>query len=431
MHGASRGERNEPITRIAKRRFSGGHWLAAAGLLLVCAMPIADALAHGEKAQEAFLRMRSIHWVDTKIGPIDLSVNDLIEVSGKFMPSNHWPGHVPTPTTAFLNIGVPGPSFVRLESWVNGVNMVNSTAFDLGGAYDYKVVLKARRPGRYHVHPLINVLDAGPLIGPGIWVEVSGRFEDYKHEVTTITGETVDLETYNLATVFGWHALWFAAGAAWLIYWIFFKGRQLLPRYRRVRELGDDADIMISPFDRKLALGVMVATLLVVTYGFFSTDAKYPNSIPLQTGQIKVPPLPAADPLVEVEFDNANYQIPGRSLTVNLTVTNTGDKTVEVGEFMTANVRFINAAVRDITPADEDDLIAPNGLHVTGGAIEPGETKQISIRAEDAMWETQRLARLIYDPDSRFAGLVYFYDSDGERQILEVSGPLLPTFDEL
>ena len=43
------------------------------------------------------------------------------------------------------------------------------------------------------------------------------------------------------------------------------------------------------------------------------------------------------------------------------------------------------------------------------------------------MWETQRLARLIYDPDSRFAGLVYFYDSDGERQILEVSGPLLPT----
>ena len=219
--------------------------------------------------------------MDTKIGPIDLSVNDLIEVSGKFMPSNHWPGHVPTPTTAFLNIGVPGPSFVRLESWVNGVNMVNSTAFDLGGTYDYKVVLKARRPGRYHVHPLINVLDAGPLIGPGIWVEVSGRFEDYKHEVTTITGETVDLETYNLATVFGWHALWFAAGAAWLIYWIFFKGRQLLPRYRRVRELGDDADIMISPFDRKLALGVMVATLLVVTYGFFSTDAKYPNSIPL------------------------------------------------------------------------------------------------------------------------------------------------------
>jgi methane/ammonia monooxygenase subunit B len=112
-------------------------------------------------------------------------------------------------------------------------------------------------------------------------------------------------------------------------------------------------------------------------------------------------------------------------------VTNTSDKAVQVGEFMTANVRFINPDVRDLSPADEDDLIAPSGLQVLGGAIEPGETRQITLRAEDAMWETQRLARLIYDPDSRFAGLVYFYNSDGERQIQEVSGPLLPTFDEL
>lgn len=419
------------MTAKPKRRFDVVHWLFAAGLLLVGAMPIADALAHGEKAQEAFLRMRSIHWIDTQIGPVEVDVNDLVEVSGKFIPSKTWPGHVPTPDTAFLNIGVPGPSFVRLESWVNGVNMVNSTSFELGGVYDYKVVLKARRPGRYHVHPLINVLDAGPLVGPGIWVNVNGRFGDFKHEVTTITGETVDLETYNLPTIFGWHLFWMSAGAAWLIYWIFFKGRQLLPRYRRVLKLGDDADSMISPFDRKLAVGVLVATLLMVTYGYFSTASQYPIVIPLQTGQISIEPNPVPDPLVEVRFDDASYRIPGRSLSVNLTVTNTGDKPVNVGEFMTANVRFIDSAVSDVTPADEDDLIAPGGLQVSGGAIEPGETKQITIRAEDAMWETQRLARLIYDPDSRFAGLVYFYDSDGARQIIEVSGPLLPTFDEL
>jgi methane/ammonia monooxygenase subunit B len=298
-----------------KRRFDIGHWdighwIVVAGLVLAGATPIADALAHGEKAQEAFLRMRSIHWIDTQIGPIEVTVNDIVEVTGKFVPSENWPGHVPTPEVAFLNIGVPGPSFVRLESWVNGVNMVNSTSFELGGVYDYKVVLKARRPGRYHVHPLINVLDAGPLIGPGIWINVSGRIADFKHEVTTITGETVNLETHNLGTIIGWHSFWMAAGAAWLVYWIFFKGRQLLPRYRRVKELGDDADDMISPFDRKLAVGVMLATLLVVTYGFFSTDARYPNAIPLQTGQIKVEPRPAPDPLVEVKLDDASYRIP-------------------------------------------------------------------------------------------------------------------------
>jgi methane/ammonia monooxygenase subunit B len=404
--------------------------LAAVGLIAALAtLSAGEALAHGEKAQEAFLRMRGVHWFETEIGPITVSVNDEITVTGKFMPSVAWPDHIPKPDVAFLNIGVPGPSFVRLRSEVNGVNMVNSTSFALGGVYEYKVVLKARRPGRYHVHPLINVYNAGPLVGPGIWVDVEGRFQDYSNTVTTIAGDEVELESYNLGTIYSWHMFWLAAGVAWLVYWIFFRGRQLMPRYRQVRKLGDDADDMITPRDRKLAVGVYVATLLVVAYGFFSTEAKHPNTIPLQTGRVKVEPLPAPDQWVEAELKRASYEIPGRDLTINVVITNNTERTLQLGEFASANVRFINSDILDLKPADSHDLIAPSGLRITGGAIPAGESRELTLHASDAMWETQRLSRLIYDPDSRFAGVMFFFDEDGNKHAVEIYGPMLPTFE--
>ncbi|SVB88064.1 uncharacterized protein METZ01_LOCUS240918, partial [marine metagenome] len=217
--------------------------LAAVAAGLWMPMP---AFAHGEKAQMAFLRMRSIHWYDISVSPTQTSVNDEVVVTGKFRPSAFWPGSLPEPVVSYLNIGVPGPVFVRMESEVNGVNMVNSTSFELGATYDFRVVIKARVPGRYHVHPVLHVEHAGPLVGPGIWVETSGNAADFKHEVTTLTGNVVDLEKFGFANVVSWHIIWFVLGLIWLVYWIFFKGRLFLPRYRRVLELGDDADAMIT-----------------------------------------------------------------------------------------------------------------------------------------------------------------------------------------
>ncbi|MDO8939675.1 MAG: methane monooxygenase/ammonia monooxygenase subunit B, partial [Methylicorpusculum sp.] len=43
-------------------------------------------------------------------------------------------------------------------------------------------------------------------------------------------------------------------------------------------------------------------------------------------------------------------------------------------------------------------------------------------------WEVYRLADLIYDPDSRFAGLLFFFNEDGTRQLVTVDAPLIPTF---
>ena len=47
-----------------------------------------------------------------------------------------------------------------------GINMANATSLTIGGDYEFRVVLRARGPGRYHVHPLINVYNGGPIQGP-------------------------------------------------------------------------------------------------------------------------------------------------------------------------------------------------------------------------------------------------------------------------
>ena len=387
------------------------------------------AFAHGEKAQMAFLRMRSIHWYDIQVSPTQVSINEEVVVTGKFRPSEFWPSSLPKPEVAYINVGVPGPVFVRLESEVNGANMVNSTSFELGATYDFRMVIKARKAGRFHVHPVIHVQHAGPLVGPGIWVETTGNDADFRHDVTTLTGKTVNLETFGFGAVVSWHIVWFVLGLVWLVYWLFFKGRLLLPRYRRVGELGDNADSMITRTDRNLAFGMLGTTLVLVAFGYYWADAKYPNTVPLQTGRIAVAPSPVPAQVVAVQLDRATYRIPGRSLTLNARITNLSDGPLQIGELATANVRFINDKAVKIEPIDSHDLVAPSGLTVSGGAIAPGETRDIAIKAADSLWETHRLSRLIYDPDSRFAALLFFIDSDGERHAVEVSGPIIPTFE--
>jgi len=39
-----------------------------------------------------------------------------------------------------------------------------------------------------------------------------------------------------------------------------------------------------------------------------------------------------------------------------------------------------------------------------------------------------RLSDIIYDPDSRFAGLLFFFDASGTRIISQVDAPLIPSF---
>ena len=384
------------------------------------------AAAHGEKSQAAFMRMRTIHWFDLNWSKDTVPVNDTMTLSGKAMVFTGWPESVDKPDVAFLNIGIPGPVYIRAGSWIGGQLVPRSVALELGETYEFKVLLKARRPGDWHVHPMMSVKGGGPIIGPGKWTTITGSMRDFVDPVTTLTGDTINLETYNIDNVYFWHALWFAIGLAWMFYWI--RRPQFVPRSIAVES--GKANTLITATDRKVAMAFTAGTIAMVAITMQQANDKYPITTPLQAGVLRnIKPFQMPATTVSVKVEDATYRVPGRAMQMTLKVTNNGDTAVRLGEFTTASVRFLDPNVLEDTTGYPDDLLAEEGLTVSDNSpLAPGQTRTINVTASDAAWEVYRLADLIYDPDSRFAGLLFFYDAAGKRQLVTVDAPLIPVF---
>ncbi len=384
------------------------------------------ASAHGEKSQAAFMRMRTIHWFDLNWSKDSVAVNDTMTISGKFHVFAGWPETVDKPEVSFLNIGIPGPVFIRAGSWIGGQLVPRSVTLELGDTYEFKVLLKARRPGDWHVHTMMNVEGGGPIIGPGKWVTVTGSMGSFVNPITTLTGDTIDLETYALDSIYFWSFLWYAVGVAWLLFWV--KRPMFVPRHIAVSS--GKADTLISAGDKKVGVAFAVGTLVIVAATMGSTNEKYPVTTPLQAGLLRgIKALEMPESSVAVKVEDASYRVPGRAMQMTLTITNNGDSAVRLGEFNTAAVRFLDPDVLEDETGYPDDLLAEEGLTVSDNSpIAPGETRTVNVTASDAAWEVYRLADLIYDPDSRFAGLLFFFDEDGNRQMVMVDAPLIPSF---
>jgi len=398
------------------------------GLLVAMAAGVyaPAASAHGEKSQAAFMRMRTIHWYDLKWSKERVNVNEEVEITGKLHVFEGWPETVDEPNVAFLNIGIPGPVFIRKESYIGGQLVPRSVRLEIGSTYDFKVVLKARRPGDWHVHTMMNVQGGGPIIGPGKWITIDGSMRDFKNPVTTLTGQTVDLENYNEGNTYFWHAFWYVFGAAWMLYWC--RRPVWLPRYLMVK--AGRADELCTDGDRKVAMGFAAATILITVFGMSSANSQYPVTIPLQAGTMRgMKPIEHLASPVKVKVEDATYRVPGRSMNMTLTMTNTGSSAVRLGEFYTASVRFLDANVSKDETGYPEDLLAENGLEVSDNSpLKPGETRTVKVTASDAAWVVYRLSDIIYDPDSRFAGILFFFDDKGNRTHTIVDAPLIPSF---
>ncbi len=384
------------------------------------------ASAHGEKSQAAFMRMRTIHWFDLDWSKDEVAINETMTISGKLHVFAGWPETVDKPEVAFLNIGIPGPVFIRAGSWIGDQLVPRSVSLELGETYTFKVLLKARRPGDWHVHTMLNVEGGGPIIGPGKWVTVTGSMGSFVNPLVTLTGETIDLETYALDNIYFWHAFWYAIGVAWMVFWA--KRPIFIPRHLAVA--AGKADTLISAGDKKVGVAFAVGTMVIVAVTMGTTNEKYPVTTPLQAGLMRgMVPVEMPEATVTVVVNDASYRVPGRAMQMDLTITNNGDSAVRLGEFMTASVRFLDADVLEDETGYPDDLLAEEGLTVSDNSpIAPGETRNVEVTASDAAWEVYRLADLIYDPDSRFAGLLFFYNEEGERQMVMVDAPLIPSF---
>jgi len=384
------------------------------------------ASAHGEKSQAAFMRMRTIHWYDLKWSKEVVKVNETVEVTGKFHVFEGWPETVDAPENAFLNIGIPGPVFIRKASYIGGQLVPRSVRLEIGKTYDFKVVLKARRPGDWHVHTMMNVKGGGPIIGPGKWLTIEGSMADFKNPITTLTGATIDLENYNLENTYFWHTLWYVFGLAWIVYWI--RRPVFLPRFLMVN--AGRADELVSGTDKKIGMVFAAATVLIVIFAMSAANGKYPITIPLQAGTMRgIKPAVDEKSAVSIKVEDATYRVPGRAMRMKLTMTNNGNAAVRLGEFYTASVRFLDSDVYKDTSGYPEDLLAEDGLSVSDNSpLAPGETRTVEVTAADAAWEVYRLADIIYDPDSRFAGLLFFFDAAGNRTISQVDAPLIPSF---
>ena len=173
--------------------------IAVLPLLFVLRLPT-GALAHGERAQEPSLRLSTIQWYDTKWSTDHVAVNGELTVTGRFHIMENWPLEIASPAgLTFLNVGVPGPVFIRTATSINGVNGVSSMSLALGQDYEYRIVLKGRVPGRYHVHPMLDVRDTGPILGPGKWVSIAGDPAAFRDPIVTLTGQHLDLVDQMLA----------------------------------------------------------------------------------------------------------------------------------------------------------------------------------------------------------------------------------------
>ena len=216
----------------------------------------------------------------------------------------------------------------------------------------------------------------------------------------------------------------------WLGWW-FWRGPSLLPRFRALSNGRED--ILFTKADRLVGAVFIVIVLFSVAYGMISTNARYPRTSALQGGRVRVFPLPDDQEQVIVRHTKGVYQVPGRSLQLTLRVTNRTAQAIRLGEFTAANLRFINqavpAAVAGVSASYPPELIARNGLVVTPDeSIQPGETREITVEAADAAWETERLASLMGNPDSSYGALLFFFDAQGNRTVSEVSGPAIPSF---
>lgn len=404
---------------------------AALALLTLLAIPEQPAQAHGERAQEPYLRTRTAHWYDVKWSTNSVGVNQDVTVTGKFRLFSDWPDAVNLPSTVFVSNATPGPVFARIESSLNGVPARQSFSdLEIGRDYEYKMVLRGRVPGRHHVHPMIAVKGSGPLVGPGMWIDITGNMADFKFPLKAISGEEIeDLQTWGVKNAITWQAIWFVIAAAWLLWWL--RRPLLIPRYL-VLQKGRE-DLLTTKLDMKVAVVLLIGVIVLALGSFNWASKQWPKTVPLQAGTMKTPPLPFEPSPVNVVVNEARYDVPGRSMRVAMSVKNISDKPLRIGEFATASLRFVNSnldfAKANVDPNFPHELVARKGLLLSDDSvIEPGQTKQIKFEATDAAWEIERLTSFLTDVDSKFGGLLFLFDDKGKRYITEIGAPILPVF---
>jgi methane/ammonia monooxygenase subunit B len=408
-----------------RRRYRRVLWAALiAGAILVGSAPAAS--AHGERAQEAFLRMRTVAWINTTYSKTTVRQGETFTITGTAKILDAWPTNLAAgdPNTGYIGIIAPGPVVLLKERTINGVSAPSRIDVQRGRIYEFSMTVAGRRVGRWHVHPSFSVKGAGTLLGPGEWITVEENPEGFSNPVTLVEGGgTINLENYQLPFVWIWLLITFVIGFAWMWYWT-------VPK-RTVTNLAVTSQIplntdggeygLITKRDHRNMNLFLIGTILLLVVGWIYQAAAFPTKIPQQIFQF-APPDPAiakAPVFAEVGLGTAEYDAATQTMTIQAPVTNTGQTPMDLDQFTTTTLKFTTgqgagAGVMSVSPSP---------------TVEPGSAPTtLTLTMKDPAWEAEHLVP-IGESSLLITGVLVFETADGQTNYAELEANLKPRFD--
>jgi len=407
-----------------RRRFSA---VLAAALFLVTVAYAPRAFAHGEAADEPFLKDLTAAFYDVHISPTTIKVGDPVTITGTVKILETWPYTLDPPQTAYITPVVPGPVFALVDREINGTTAPGSILVDKGATYHFRMVMRGRNPGEWHVHPGIAVQGTGTLIGPGEWVKVEPASEPFKMDVKLLTGETVNLEHYGGSFVWWWSFAGLIIGIIWLVYWTVPKRTVTRLAVTTQIPVNDDApDIgLITPRDHMWMDLLAAATVAILIVGWIYMAVKFPVRLPQQTVRFTPEVIDPTTHSAQVMSSDSSYDETTDTLTIDLAIKDNGSAPLSVKQYIMAMATFVNGGPDEQAKAGPAHYVGQMKVE-PDAPIEPGQTAKVQLKISSPLFDEERLIPL-HDPQERIAGLLRFADPQGHEDLVTMRTDLVPT----
>ncbi len=410
------------INSLGSNRLS--HWgpmLAVVGLIFLLAPPPV-ASAHGEQGQQAFERTSTVLFYDVNSSTTNLNIGDELTITGTLRVMNSWPDHtIDPPDLGFLTVNQPGPVFFVEDRELGGVFTPQSVKLVKGGVYPFKLVLKARVPGTWHIHPAMAVKGTGTLMGPGEFVTINNTGVFTEPQQLT-DGRTVDLASYGLPRVGTWHIIGFLLAAAYAAFWL-----RKSPLQRAVDVNAGGGAALVTRRERRVSIGFGVLALAVGIGGFIYATVVDGPHVPLQVARLApAPEAPSAlTSGLQTTVKSAVFQEKTDKLVLNMRATNNSASPVYFD-----HLQFADYEVTDQAGAPSSAAVDSLATITPSGPIAPGESRELTVTMDARELQKRNLLPL-NDAQIRITGLMFFRDGSGQKtaaEINELTSGILPQF---
>lgn len=407
-----------------KRRFALS-LLGSVVAVVAVAIGTTTASAHGERAQESFIRMESVAFWDVKFSTNTVKQGEDLTITGTAKLLETWPSNLSggNPSVCYFTVVEPGAQFVLKDRVINGAQAPQSVFCHKGGTYDFSMTLTGRSPGSWHVHPAVAVREAGTIIGPGTWVTVNEAAGGFSYPIKLLNGQTVDLESYGQWLIVGFSVATFVLGLAWMIMWTWTRPtitRLAVTNQLPLNQDGGDAVGLITRQDHRNTAIIAGATVVLVGAGFLISAFAFPGRIPQQTDWITPPTSEQPASIGEASLTGAVWDPSSQSLTMTAQIKNTGKSQLTLTAFRTSYLTFVNTTARSPESGEYQMTATP------AGTIDPGQTQTVQIKLPGSVFQQEELLP-IGKAQMEVAGVLELTDALGTRNMDTVLTSLTPT----